>query len=68
MGKKYVTCNLCKRSIDLKPSICVDNLEKEWWLEKDSKPFWRNKDSGNILCNDCFNKIFLETEICAQEA
>jgi hypothetical protein len=62
-----VVCGLCKKRIELRPSICVDIFEKEWWWEQDSKPYWRNKDSGRIYCNECFNQIFLETEYCGQE-
>ena len=68
MEKNYLICNLCKKRIELRPSISVDNVEKELWLEKDSKSYWRNKDSGKIFCDSCFNKVFLELEFCGQVA
>lgn len=68
MQGKYVVCNLCKKHIAIEPSICVDNLEKEWWWERNSKPYWTNRDSGKTYCDSCFNQIFLETEFCGQGA
>jgi len=63
---KEITCALCKKQIVLKPSICFNNLDKEWWW--DSKPYWKNRDTGNIYCDECFGLIFLEAEYFEQEA
>ncbi len=66
MEEKYVICNLCKKRIEIGPSIFVDTFEKEWWWEQ--KPYWKNRDSGRIYCDSCFNKIHWEPEFCGQEA
>jgi hypothetical protein len=60
---KYVICSLCKKRITLKSFLFFDNNEKIWWIEQDSKPYWRNKDSGNIYCDTCFNQFLWESEL-----
>jgi hypothetical protein len=60
---KEITCALCKREIILRPSICFDNLGKEFWWEADSKYlWWTNRDSGRAYCEECFSQIFVENE------
>ena len=68
MKETHVTCALCKREIILKPSICFNNLDKEWWWEQDSKYlWWTNKDSGRAYCEECLNQIFVENEFSGQD-
>jgi len=68
MEKKYVVCSLCKRPIPIGPYIFTDNFEKEFWLEKDCKPYWKNRNSGKIYCDSCFYKIYWEPEYFGTEA
>ena len=63
MKDEYITCALCKKRIILKPTICFDNQEKEWWWEPDSKPYWTNKDSGKTYCDECLGYFFWEEEL-----
>jgi len=67
MKEKYIVCSLCKRPIRIGPFIFIDSFEKLWWFE-DSKPYWRNKDSGKITCDECFYKIYWQPEYCEMEA
>lgn len=66
--EKYVICSLCKKHIAIGPYIFVDIFEKEWWWDRDSKPYWKNRDSGMIYCDECFNKVYWEPQFCGQEA
>ena len=65
MKDKYVTCILCKKQIVVTPYIFTNGFEKEFWF--DSKPYWTNRDSGNIYCDRCLNNIFWGMEICGQD-
>ena len=66
MNKKYLVCSICKKQIKIRPSFFIDSLEKEWWVERNLKSYWRNKYSGKIYCNECIN-FFLEKELCLEE-
>jgi len=71
MGKNnseetYLVCNLCKKRIENRPTIHVDSLEKEWWVQ-DARSYWTNKESGRPYCDSCINQVLLETELYIQE-